>query len=194
MNWSCRQHYSPYGGEMWWCCGKLPRDTPGCKFSMHESKDDEEDDMADEKDENKETTNKYNRCACCKEIGHKIDDCTRDPNIKTQAKADIEFERIQKMKDFRKLYADSVIQTTHLLKKSVMIPIKYDDEGQIEDVLHAYNPFMRGVMEFDDYNYAVHNPYVLVEDPKFAEEVPVGTSAITAKDDLVSSRSVPLPT
>ena len=29
---------------------------------------------------------------------------------------------------------------------------------------------MRGVMEFDDYNYTIHNPYVLVEDPKYAEE------------------------
>ena len=28
---------------------------------------------------------------------------------------------------------------------------------------------MRGVMEFDDYNYDIHNPYVLVEDPKLAE-------------------------
>ena len=73
------------------------------------------------------------------------------------------------MKDFRKLFADSVVQTTHLLKKSVMIPINHDEEGQIEEVAHAYNPFMRGIMEFDDYNYAVHNPYVLVEDPKFAD-------------------------
>ena len=71
------------------------------------------------------------------------------------------------MKDFRKLFADSIVQTTHLLKKSVMIPMKYDeDDNPIE--IDAYNPFMRGVMEFDDYNYAVHNPYVLVEDPKHA--------------------------
>mmetsp|Transcript_15989 Transcript_15989/g.21708 ORF Transcript_15989/g.21708 Transcript_15989/m.21708 type:complete len:86 (+) Transcript_15989:913-1170(+) len=73
------------------------------------------------------------------------------------------------MTDFRKLFADSIVQTTHLLKKSVMIPIKYDDEGNVEENVQAYNPFMRGVMEFDDYNYAVHNPYVLVEDPKFAD-------------------------
>ena len=73
------------------------------------------------------------------------------------------------MKDFRKLFADSIVQTTHLLKKSVMIPIRYDDDGnQEEEKFDAYNPFMRGVMEFDDYNYTVHNPYVLVEDPKFA--------------------------
>jgi len=71
------------------------------------------------------------------------------------------------MKDFRKLFADSMVQTTHLLKKSVMIPIKYDDDGNVDEA-DAYNPFMRGVMEFDDYNYTMHNPYVLVEDPKFA--------------------------
>ena len=72
------------------------------------------------------------------------------------------------MKDFRKLFADSVIQTTHLFKKLVCIPIKYDEESNLEEVKDAYTPFMRGVMEFDDFNYAIHNPYVLVEDPKYA--------------------------
>ena len=75
------------------------------------------------------------------------------------------------MKDFRKLYTESVVLTTHLLKKAVMIPIKLDEEGNVEEVTHAYNPFMRGVMEFDDYNYAVHNPYILVEDPRYTDDV-----------------------
>ena len=48
-----------------------------------------------------------------------------------------------------------------------MIPMKYDEDDNLIEV-DAYNPFMRGIMEFDDYNYAVHNPYVLVEDPKHA--------------------------
>lgn len=48
FHWSCRQHQSEYGGEMWWCCGKIGKDQLGCKFSMHESKDDEDDDMNDE--------------------------------------------------------------------------------------------------------------------------------------------------
>ena len=26
FNWSCRQHQSDYGGEMWWCCGKQGKD------------------------------------------------------------------------------------------------------------------------------------------------------------------------
>jgi BTK motif len=30
---------------MWWCCGKTSRDAPGCKFSKHESKEDEDEDM-----------------------------------------------------------------------------------------------------------------------------------------------------
>jgi len=51
-----------------------------------------------------------------------------------------------------------------------MIPINYDEEGNQEEVIHAYNPFMRGVMEFDDYNYAMYNPFILVEDPKYAED------------------------
>ena len=50
-----------------------------------------------------------------------------------------------------------------------MIPIKYDDDGNLEEVSNAYNMFKRGVMEFDDYNYKLHNPYVLIENPKNAE-------------------------
>ena len=170
FNWSCRVHTSDYGGELWWCCGRVGKETLGCKYGKHESKDDEDDDGADDQDGSRQNDKKYLRCTCCKEIGHTVADCMRDPNIRTGVKADVEFDRIQKMKDYRKLFADSVVQTTHLLKKSVMIPIKYDDDGNIEEVTNAYNPFMRGVMEFDDYNYAVHNPYVLVEDPKMVED------------------------
>lgn len=54
-----------------------------------------------------------------------------------------------------------------MLKKSVMIPLKIDDNGnQIENVSNADHPFCRGVMAFDDYNYTLHNKYVLVEDPR----------------------------
>lgn len=50
-----------------------------------------------------------------------------------------------------------------------MIPIKYDDDGNLEEEPDAYNIYKRGVMEFDDFNYTLHNPYVLVENPKYAE-------------------------
>ena len=90
FNWSCRQHQSDYGGEMWWCCGKQGKDQPGCKFSMHESKDDD-DKMSDEGDPDRAKHNKNIRCASCKEMGHSVESCPRDPNFRSQADADEEF-------------------------------------------------------------------------------------------------------
>ena len=42
FNWSCRMHLGEWSGEIWWCCGKDNKDQPGCKYSKHESKEDEE--------------------------------------------------------------------------------------------------------------------------------------------------------
>ena len=50
---------------------------------------------------------------------------------------------------------------------------------------------MRGVMEFDDYNYSVHNPYVLVEDPKYADDEKAQKGGKDVGVD--SSRSGPPP-
>tara|TARA_B110000285_G_C14630052_1_gene382971 strand:+ start:253 stop:426 length:174 start_codon:yes stop_codon:yes gene_type:complete len=44
--------------------------------------DDEDDETGGEKGKQKNL--KYTRCTCCKELGHLIDDCPRDPNIKTK--------------------------------------------------------------------------------------------------------------
>jgi hypothetical protein len=184
FNWSCRQHQSDYGGEMWWCCGKTGKDQPGCKFSKHESKEDEEEAMSDG-EEPKQKTTKNVRCFCCKEMGHKIDDCPRDPNMRTKNNnVESEFSRIQKMKDFRKLFADTLVQTTHMLKKSVAIPIKGEEDGDVLEVpKNTQNPFMRGVMEFDDYNYKMHNQYVLVPDPTEAKDKQI-SSARSFKKNL----------
>ena len=70
-----------------------------------------------------------------------------------------------------------------MLKKSVMIPIKYDEEDQLIEVPNAYNMFKRGVMEFDDYNYTLHNPYVLVENPKYAEDEQAKTNLPVKQTD-----------
>ena len=109
FKWSCRTHYGSYSGEMWWCCGKFGKDQLGCRYSAHESKDEDDDEENPDAADGDSKNDKYVRCACCKEIGHSIEECTRDPNIKTGLKADKEFERIQRMKDFRKLFADSVV-------------------------------------------------------------------------------------
>ena len=90
FNWSCRTHQSEFGGEMWWCCGKIGKDAPGCKFSKHESKDDEDDledqraeqDKEKEKDKDNEDKEREDlelqmrsqnvKCYSCKENGHKV--------------------------------------------------------------------------------------------------------------------------
>lgn len=50
-NWSCRTHASEYGSEMYWCCGRVGRDAPGCRTSKHECKDEEEEKLTQNKDE-----------------------------------------------------------------------------------------------------------------------------------------------
>lgn len=84
-SWKCRTHRSEYSQEddLWWCCLKKGNDK-GCKLQKHESLDDEEDDDIDEdKDSKKEKELKFKRCQCCREIGHNIEDCPRDPNLRT---------------------------------------------------------------------------------------------------------------
>ena len=52
-----------------------------------------------------------------------------------------------------------------------MIPLKQED-GETSKERHAnpYNPFMRGVMEFDDYNYSQFNPYILLKEGDIERE------------------------
>lgn len=92
FNWSCRMHLGVWSGEIWWCCGKPNKDQPGCKYSKHESKEDEELDDGDGNVEKKSIRNI--RCLCCKETGHLIDQCPRDPNLRSSADCDDELERI----------------------------------------------------------------------------------------------------
>ena len=42
FNWSCRTHPSRWGEVMWWCCGNVKYDSPGCRLKKHESKEDED--------------------------------------------------------------------------------------------------------------------------------------------------------
>ena len=174
FNWSCRTHQSDWGGEMWWCCGKHQRDQPGCKFSKHESKD--EDDVGEAGGTNDPVAlaaaMKYVRCLCCRQLGHKIEHCFRDPNLRTvERNVDAEFERIRKLKDFRKLHSDTLVNTTHMIKKAVMVPIGVDDEGMpVENEERAATPFCRGVLNFDDYNYKAYNQYVMIPGPGEASE------------------------
>lgn len=80
-------------------------------------------------------------------------------------------DRISRITGYKKLHADTVVQTTHFIKKSVMVPCEEDDDGnQLEIVGNSKHPFMRGIMRFDDYNYNQFNEYVLIEEPKEFEK------------------------
>ena len=46
-NWSCQKHRSTYGGHMWWCCGKLDFNAPGCKLQKHTTKDETDEKLSD---------------------------------------------------------------------------------------------------------------------------------------------------
>lgn len=66
---------------------------------------------------------------CCKQLGHTLENCTRDPNFKTNANLQEDLHRLTKMKDFKKLHADTLVNTTHFIKKAVMVPIEIDEDG-----------------------------------------------------------------
>ena len=125
FQWSCRTHQNEYSGEIWWCCGKENKDQPGCKYSKHESK--EEEDEEEENDTKFEKGSKNVRCHCCKELGHTIENCPRDPNIKGGVDTEKDYARIQQIKDYRKLNADTIVTTTHFLKKCVVVPSRQSE-------------------------------------------------------------------
>ncbi len=51
-----------------------------------------------------------------------------------------------------------------------MVPIKYDEEGRIQEPNNPEHPFMRGIMNFDDYSYTQFNSYVLIAEPHESEK------------------------
>ena len=119
---------------MWWCCLKFGQKALGCKFDKHDCKEqDEEDEEKDDDDIKK--SNKNIRCTCCKELGHSFIDCPRDPNFRTKQNPIDELDRINQIKEIRKLFVDTQVITTHFLKKCIKVP-KIFDEIQNKQLTH----------------------------------------------------------
>lgn len=85
-------------------------------------------------------------------------------------RVDQESYRINQISNQKKLHANTVVQTTHFLKKCVIQPLNavsnnYDEFGENtqNDGESRHHPFKRGAMTFEDYNYSLFNPYILVE-------------------------------
>lgn len=123
FNWSCSIHSGQIDqvSGQWWCCGKKGLNAKGCKVQKHEIQNEVDEDDDDKQDNNDLKNQKYQRCQCCKQIGHSIDQCERDPNIKTKEDIETEFERVTQLKDFRKLFPDTQIATTIFLKKCIKV-------------------------------------------------------------------------
>ena len=100
-------------------------------------------------------------------MGHLIENCPRDPNLRSKTDTEDDYLRIQKIKDYRKLNADTVVTTTHFLKKCIIVPSRQSEQ---EEKAYQEHPFKRGSMKFDDFNYDVFNPYILVEEKKIKDE------------------------
>lgn len=56
------------------------------------------------------------------------------------------------MMDYKKYFSDTLVQTTHLLKKCVLQPRKV-----LKKEAEAKSSFKRGAMEFEDFNYTMFN-------------------------------------
>ena len=87
-----------------------------------------------------------------------------------------------RLKDFRRLFADTAVTTTHFLKKCNKVPrlkelSEYEREGLTKEdmqkalAMQAEDPFKRGSMGFDDFNYDLYNKYILI-DPERDENDP----------------------
>jgi hypothetical protein len=79
--------------------------------------------------------------------------------MRSNVDSDLDFMRIQRIKDYRKLNADTVVTTTHFLKKCILVPSRQNEQ---EEKYYLDHPFKRGSMKFDDFNYEVYNPYILI--------------------------------
>lgn len=56
-----------------------------------------------------------------------------------------------------------MVTTTHFLKKCILVPSRQNEQ---EEKYYLENPFKRGSMKFDDFNYEVFNPYILIQEQK----------------------------
>lgn len=145
FNWSCRTHHSEFGGEMWWCCGKLGKEAPGCKYAKHEAKDDDDDmDEQDrkERDEQKAKILDQNvRCFACKEIGHRSKDCPHDPNIRTAYNAVKELERVHHLQNGNQRQERLKLPFGSELTGAINDHMQFEAIGDDMDEAASFQPF-----------------------------------------------------
>ena len=140
FSWVCKTHRSEYSAEddLWWCCLKKGFKSPGCKLQEHQAiENDDEDEFNQKEDEkSKQIEMKNKRCLCCKQFGHRIENCPKDPNIvtlKDKDELEKDSKRLERIKDDKKKFAETQVTTTQMMKTLVKVPIvheKYDIHGR----------------------------------------------------------------
>ncbi|CAG9333621.1 unnamed protein product [Blepharisma stoltei] len=106
-NWSCKTHSGQFNGEMYWCCGRKGKEALGCQTSKHVSKEDEDEEAAKEKEDDKFKQGTA-KCSSCKEIGHRAHECPKDPNIRSALDAVDEIDRIDGIKSRKKANVNNI--------------------------------------------------------------------------------------
>ena len=87
-----------------------------------------------------------------------MEDCPQDPNLRTGLDAIKEIERVEKIRDEKNLNSHCVEMMKSFMKKLV------------SNSKSLINPFSKGVMGFDDFNYKYFNEEILkVEQSKILE-------------------------
>lgn len=94
FNWSCKTHKSKLCNDRYWCCNGIGKDAPGCLLSKHITNEE----LLEQ--EEKGEVIKY--CIGCKEVGHSINACPKDPNIQTNVIPHEEIQRLKTISVFKK--------------------------------------------------------------------------------------------
>ena len=90
------------------------------------------------------------------------------------ANANTDDMRILQIRDNRTLFAETIVQTTHLLKKCARVQKIYENEletvqGKTQEQIN-YNCFKRGAMFFEDFNYDPYNKHILIDPNKVSDD------------------------
>lgn len=94
FNWSCRTHKSQFNENRYWCCNSEGKNAPGCIFSKHTANE--------ELLELEEEQRQVKFCSGCKETGHSIQECYKDPNVQTRVSISGEMERLKILAGIKK--------------------------------------------------------------------------------------------
>lgn len=121
---------------MYWCCGKIKEDAPGCVRSKHELKDENEEEAL-----NPEEKKTYKKCSSCKDVGHPAHQCPRDPNTRSNVDVTTEIDRISLVKKQR----TKIGPKSHEKSKRLVSLLSPKNGGS--DIIELSN---RTQMEFND--------------------------------------------